>query len=403
MRVLVHDYSGHPFQVQLSQELARRGHTVIHSHCEAYRSGKGHLRPEPGETVRFAVIGVGRSVAKYWFVKRFFQECSLGVELARLIHRERPEVVLIANTPLPVLVIATAYLGVRRTPWLLWHQDVQTQALRSLSAVRGSLPLRLVANVMEATERWCARRAAHIIVIADSFLKVHARWGTLHKTTLVPNWAPLEDIAPRERHNPWAAEQCLGHSATLLYAGTLGLKHNPALLVSLARRVRDLGTPVALVVVNEGPAVEVLRVAAKEHDVPITLLPFQPYGRLPEVLAAGDVLVVLLEQDASGFSVPSKTLSYLCAGRPIVGLMPEHNAAAQLLAQASCLVLPPEENSIDEAADWVVDILGNPARAAAVGRSARQLAEAEFPLDSIASRFEKLLIDAAHSSRTCGL
>ena len=30
MHLLIHDYSGHPFQVQLSRALARRGHRVTH-------------------------------------------------------------------------------------------------------------------------------------------------------------------------------------------------------------------------------------------------------------------------------------------------------------------------------------------------------------------------------------
>jgi len=30
MRLLIHDYAGHPFQVQLSRELARRNHEVLH-------------------------------------------------------------------------------------------------------------------------------------------------------------------------------------------------------------------------------------------------------------------------------------------------------------------------------------------------------------------------------------
>ena len=46
MRILVHDYSGHPFQVQLSRELSRRGHDVTHSFSEVYVSGKGHLTAE---------------------------------------------------------------------------------------------------------------------------------------------------------------------------------------------------------------------------------------------------------------------------------------------------------------------------------------------------------------------
>ncbi|RYJ01060.1 MAG: glycosyltransferase WbuB, partial [Actinomycetales bacterium] len=40
MKVVVHDFSGHPFQVQLSRELARRGHDVVHSSCAAYVSGR---------------------------------------------------------------------------------------------------------------------------------------------------------------------------------------------------------------------------------------------------------------------------------------------------------------------------------------------------------------------------
>jgi hypothetical protein len=36
MRILISDYSGHPFQVQLSRELARRGHGVTHSYSTGF-------------------------------------------------------------------------------------------------------------------------------------------------------------------------------------------------------------------------------------------------------------------------------------------------------------------------------------------------------------------------------
>ena len=52
------------------------------------------------------------------------------------------------------------------------------------------------------------------------------------------------------------------------------------------------------------------------------LLPYQPFGRLSEVLASADVLVALLESDAGAYSVPSKVLTYLAAGRPILGAIP---------------------------------------------------------------------------------
>jgi len=395
VKILVHDNSGHPFQAQLSRGLAARGHQVVHSHCEAYVSGKGKLSPAEGDTAQFVVIGAGQKVDKYNFVRRLFHEAFLGRELAGVIRARRPDVVLIANTPLPSLVVVVAYLAVARIPWVLWHQDVYAVALQGFAAKRKSTPLLLAARVMNLAERWCARQARHIVVIADAFRAVHARWGTLDKTTVIPNWAPLDEIVPGERTNRWAAEHEVADVPTLLYSGTLGLKHNPALLVALARRVRELGTDVHLVVVTEGPTVEVLRAAADHGEVPLTVLPFQPYDRLSEVLASGDVLVVLLEPDASEFSVPSKTLSYLCAGRPIVGLMPRSNAAAALLERADCKVLAPLDESIAAAARWVVEQLAMPQRAGEIGRGARGLAEQEFSLERTVAAFEKLLRQAA--------
>jgi glycosyltransferase involved in cell wall biosynthesis len=144
-------------------------------------------------------------------------------------------------------------------------------------------------------------------------------------------------------------------------------------------------------VVNQGPAEQVLRDESTRLDVPLLLLPFQPYERLSEVLGSGDVLVVLLEQDAGAFSVPSKTLSYLCAGRPVLGLMPAENLAATLVARADGCVLPPRAESLPAAAVWVGDVLADPERRAAVGKAARALAEQEFALARCADAFESIL------------
>lgn len=395
MRILVHDYSGHPFQAQLSRELARRGYDVTHSYCDAYVSGKGHLEAEPGEAIRFRPIAEGESIAKTAFGRRLLQELRFGLLLARQIRREKPDVVMFSTTPVPTLVVVAAYLLVLRVPWVLWHQDVQAVAIRSFAGKQLSRGFLAVAKAIELGERWGSRRAKGIVVITDAFVDVHRRWGTADKVVVIPNWAPLDEIYPVARANAWAREHDLLDVPTLVYSGTLGLKHNPALMVGLAQRVRELGQPVRLVVVNEGPAAPVVRDEAARLGVPLTLLPFQPYERLPEVLGSGDVLVVLLEQTAGAFSVPSKTLSYLCAGRPILGLMPGENLASQLVTTAGSKVLEPVESSLDEAAAWVAGVLADPAYAAELGQGSRELAEREFALKGAADKFEELLTGCA--------
>lgn len=391
MRLLVFDFSGHPFQAQLSRELSRRGHDVTHAWCDAYVTGHGRLEAGPGETVRFSPVSVGRTIAKTSYAKRSLQEVRLGLDLLAFVRRARPDVVLVSTTPVPMLVMLAAMLWLRRTPWVLWHQDVQAVAVARLAGNKLSPIFSVLARMLEWGERWSSRRAAAIVVITEAFRGVHAEWGTADKVTVIPNWAPLDEISPRERDNDWAVTHGLDDEPTLLYAGTLGLKHDPELLVALAAEVRAQGTPVRLVVVNEGPAEPIVRAAAARLSVPLTLLPFQSYADLPDVLASGDILVVLLEQDAGEFSVPSKTLSYLAAGRPVLGLMPSENLAASLVLCAGGFVVPPLRSSLPAAGLWADQLLRDPARLAQLGAESRLLAEKEFALETCADEFERIL------------
>lgn len=399
MRILVHDHSGHPFQAELSRELARRGHDVTHSYVEGYVSGKGKLEAAPGETIAFEGIGGSKPVDNQRMLQRLLRELARGVELVRHVRRVRPDNVLVSNVQIPTLLVFALAMAILRRPWVLWHQDVYAIAVRSFTGSKLPRHFAVVAWAFEVAERWCSRRAAAIVVIAPSFVPVHEGWGTVDKVTVIPNWAPLDEIQPRPRKNEWSVEHELDDIPTLVYSGTLGLKHNPALLVRLAHAVQQQGQSVRLVVVNEGPAVEVLREESRRLGVEVTLLPFQPYERLPDVLATGDLLVVLLEQEAGAFSVPSKTLSYLCAGRPVLGLMPGENLAAALVSRAGGLVLPPTDDSIEAAARWAADALADEQLRDELGRASRDLAEQEFALDRCATTFERLLERSGSSRR----
>jgi len=41
MRLLIHGHAGHPFQMQLSREPARRGHTVLHAFAGELQTPRG--------------------------------------------------------------------------------------------------------------------------------------------------------------------------------------------------------------------------------------------------------------------------------------------------------------------------------------------------------------------------
>jgi len=142
-------------------------------------------------------------------------------------------------------------------------------------------------------------------------------------------------------------------------------------------------------VVSEGPGADWLAEHAAPGDA-LRLLPYQPYERLPEVLASADVLVAVLEPDAGEFSVPSKVLTYLCAGRPVLGALPAGNLAARVIERSGAgIVVPPRDpRALVAAAE---ELLADSGRREELGGAARSYAETTFDLDRIADRFEEVL------------
>ncbi len=120
------------------------------------------------------------------------------------------------------------------------------------------------------------------------------------------------------------------------------------------------------------------------------LQPFQPYERLSEVMGTADVLIALLDSDAGKFAVPSKTLTYLCAARPILMAAPSVNQAAKIIRNAKAgLVVSP--NSPREFVAAARELMERPDERVAHAQHARAYAERHFNIGYIADRFLSLI------------
>lgn len=393
VRIAVHDYGGYAFIVSLSRALARRGHQVLHLFASRNPTPRGRMQrlPNDPETIQIRGIAIRDSLQKYRYLKRWSQEREYGKRLAAEVRDWDPEIVLSANTPIDSQAALFSTCQTQGIPFVFWVQDLIGDAMQRILTQRFGAPGKWLGEIYIRRELHMIQEAARVVVISQAFADRLSGMGISRARVHVEtNWAPVDELPLLEKDNTWSRENGFNTSFNFLYSGSLGLKHDPSILLSLARAIQsdDLAS---LVVVSEGLGASWL---AGESDRlglrRMHLMPFQPMETFPEVLAAADVLLALLEPDAGEYSVPSKVLSYLCAGRPMVLAVPETNLAAQwvLSAGAGEVVSPGDGKAFVRAALALRD---DPDKREAMGQAGRAFAEARFDPDAVAGRFESVL------------
>lgn len=392
------DFVGHAFPTELSRALASRQHQVSHVHLAGFVVGKGPLErlDDDPPTLELVTIDLGAPFPKYRTVSRLLHELRFAFRLVQVMRRGRPDVIVLSTTP-PVaqlvLVVASRLMGI---PRIVWLQDLFGAAVASGGRQAVGKLTRLVTAAVSWVERTSLRQASHVIAISEGFLPFLDATGVARtNVTVIPNWASLSTIGPRPKRNPWSEAHELADVPVVLYAGTLGFKHDWTILRDLARHLSESGAA-KLVVVSEGPFVDELQAsAALEQLGALVVLPFQPFEVLPDVLATADVCLALLTPDAAEYSVPSKVQSYLAAGRPVLIAGSTSGDAARSVVEsgAGLVVDDGDRTGLVAATD---QLLAEPGER---GARAWGYAEVEFDLDRKVAQFEQVFAAVNSSAR----
>ena len=396
MRILVHDYGGYAFPLELSQELAKRGYEVFHAYCASLQTtppGVGRNAHRTPDGVELIPVSLPEPLNKYDFVKRWKQERLYGRLISAELDRIQPQCILSANTPLDAqknLVRKANQVGI---PVIYWLQDVLGVATKKILKTKLPVVGGWIGQYYTALERSLLCKSNAVIAITEDFVPLLHTYGIPdHNIHVIPNWAPLHSLPTRPKANAWSTIANLADSFCFLYAGTLGMKHNPDLLLQLALSMQQHDA--RIVVISHGKGAQWLAERKTEFDLEnLHIMPYQPIEELHDVLASGDVLIALLEKDAGSYSVPSKVTTYLCAGRPLLLGVPSHNKAAKIVADQRGLVIDPSDT--DQFVDAALKLYQNKDLRTLLGRNARRYAERHFDIKAIGDAFESIIKKSA--------
>lgn len=252
----------------------------------------------------------------------------------------KPDVIYCVMPPMP-LGISAEFLGyIKSVPVVVNIQDIYPDIAVAVGVLRNPRAIRF----FEWMERFIYRHAAAIVVIADGFKENVAGKGVPEdKIHVVPNWADPNEILPGPRDNSFRRELGVGDRFTLIYSGSLGYNTDLDPVLGAAEILSD--EAFSFVIVGDGVKKgEIVRKAKELRLRNLQFLPFLPLDRYPEVLAAADMNLVTLNQQAATASVPSKVFKMMASERPVLAITMKGNEVHRLVHDSgSGLTVPPSD------------------------------------------------------------
>jgi colanic acid biosynthesis glycosyl transferase WcaI len=390
------DYANYPFLRGAATDLNRNGHPTWYVYSASFQSPNHSSSANAPASPNIVPIALDGHFSKQSLFKRRVQEIAWAKRCSAWLDTTCPKVVLAANCPLEVLRLLQRWCTRHGAAFIMWVQDIHGLAIKRILGRKLPVVGHLAGWWYDRLERRLIRESAHTILISPDHQDLALSAGQHpERTTVLENWAVLADHPQRPKDSPWSRRHGLDTTANVVYAGTLGMKHNPGLLLALARSLSASSPQSRVIVISEGVGADWLRQQIAVAPCPaLVLLPFQPFAELPEALGAADVLTAILEPDASLFSVPSKTLSYLCAGRAQVAAVPLGNSAARMIMRMGAgMVVDPAD--VTGYTATVVGLLADAPRREAMATAARVYAESAFAPERIRAALLDIIAKAA--------
>ncbi len=404
MHILIYSYNYHPepigiapLMTELAEGLVKKGHTVRvvtampwypnNEIAPEYRSKLYLTEKRNGVRVQRNFVWISRQ--RNFKNRALFEISFVILSFFQVLNGSRPDVIFLTIPGLPVCVPAAILSWLYRTPIVLNLQDILPDAAVHVGLIRNPKMIRLFTWL----ENFAYKTATKISVISDGFTEnLLGKKVPQEKIVEIPNWVDVNFIKPLEQENNYfRKENNLEGKFVVLYSGNIALTQPLEILIDAAVKLSHIDD-ICIVIVGKQEALERLkRYCYRKKATNVILKPFQPRNKLPEMLAAANVGMVMQKHNVISFNMPSKIQVLLASGRAIIGSVPANGTAARAIEKSGGgLVIPPED--AEALASAIEHLYSNPQLVKSLGEKGRDYAKKVYNFEFILDRYEQLLL-----------
>ncbi len=299
----------------------------------------------------------------------------------------RADVALVFSPPLPLPWLACMLGKLRHIAVIVNIQDLFPREAVELGLLTNPVLIR----IFEGMERQVHRMASAVTVHSPGNKEhVVEHGGNEEHVHVIYNWVDTERIQPGQRDNGFSRQFGLGDRFVVSYAGTMGWAQDMATIVNSAAHLRD-HQEVLYLLVGDGVEKERAQSRCQELELANVLwLPMQPWSVYPEVLSASDVSLINLHPELRTPVVPSKLLSIMAAGRPVVASLPVESDARRIITEAGCGICV-DSGDGEALAVAIQRLRDDRTLASEMGWRGRAYVEANFSREACTRKLESIL------------
>jgi colanic acid biosynthesis glycosyl transferase WcaI len=411
MRILIYSYNYHPepigiapLMTELAEGLVKRGHEVRvvtampnYPQRQIYEGYRGKLfstEEKNGVQIQRSFVWIRPQPN---LLDRVMLDASFVLtSFVPALNGWRPDVILTTSPSLPGCVPAALLGWLNRCPVVLNLQDILPDAAIHV----GLLKNKALIKVFQALEKFAYRTATKISVIADGFVDNLLQKGVdASKMVEIPNWVDVNFIRPMPKEaNAFRTAHNLHGKFVVQYSGNIALTQGLETVVKAASLLRHI-PDIAFVIVGEAKGLQRLQQECQEFGADnVLLLPFQPREKLPEMVAAADIGLVVQKKNVISFNMPSKIQVLLASGRALVASVPDNGTAARAINQSGGgVVVPPEDPQA--LADAILGLYQAPEKVNSLGYNSRKFAVENYSFDSALNQYESLFYALTESTK----
>ncbi|SNR74614.1 Glycosyltransferase involved in cell wall bisynthesis [Lutibacter agarilyticus] len=276
-------------------------------------------------------------------IGRFMESYSFGKHCYKYIVSNHKNIdVIYANTwPLLAQYFSVKAAKKYKLPIIIHVQDVYPESLSNKVPLFKSMFNFMLLPI----DKYVLKNATKIIAISNKMKNylIKTRKVESEKVNVVQNWQDESVFLDYEVSN--LSRSTIEKPFTFMYLGNIGPVAGIDLLIEAFVKA-DLKN-CRLVIAGSGSQKELLQ--EKANALKPARIEFWevPNGKVPEIQAQADVMLLPIKKGAAASSIPSKLPAYMFSKKPIIACVDDDSDTARIINAANCgWLLAPENISI---------------------------------------------------------